>query len=269
MNHDRARRMAATALLACAPLAFVLATRREARADDRSGVLETRHRTFETPQHFMFELRFGPYRPDIDSDPTLHGATPYGDTFGTPPHLMLGLELDYQAYRIPHLGTIGPGLSVAHVGISRQAGFVTPHTSPDGTVVTSSAESTSFEIFPMYAVAVFRADVFARDYHVPLVPYLKAGAGLAFWRGYNDAGTSSVGGIAAKGHTFGTHVAVGLAFNLNGLDQYTARNFDTAVGVNNTYLYWEYYASALNGIGQTDALRVGNSSWVMGLAFEF
>jgi hypothetical protein len=132
-----------------------------------------------------------------------------------------------------------------------------------------SSEDTSLEIFPMYLAAVFRADVFMKEYRVPLVPYLKAGPALAFWRAYNDQGTSNVGGVAGKGHTFGTNLALGLAFHLNVLDEYTARNFDNAMGVNHTYLYWEYYSLALTGIGQSDALRVGNNSWVLGLAFEF
>jgi hypothetical protein len=238
---------------------------RTAAADDRSGILTPQHRTFESPQHWMFELRFGPYRPDIDSDPALNGATPYNDVFGTPPHLYYGIELDYQLYRIPGIGTLGPGISIGRVGISRQAAFATPRA--DGQTV--SAENTSLEIFPMTAVGVLRVDHFMRENHVPLVPYAKAGLGLAFWRGYSDSGTTVVDGVAAKGHTFGTHFALGLSLHLNGLDSYAARNFDNAMGVNHTYLYFEYYMSNLTGIGQSDALRVGNSSWVLGLSFEF
>ena len=245
-------------------VSFVLAER-DARAQDRSGVLDTHHHEFESPQNFVLELRLGPYRPNIDSDPALNGARPYDQVFGDSEHLYLGVEFDWQAYRIPHLGTLGPGFSVAHVGISTPAPFAQPRT--DG--VTASAENTSLEIFPMYVVGVFRADVFMRDYRIPIVPYLKAGMGMAFWRGYNDAGTTTVNNVAAKGHTFGTHIAIGAGLCLNGFDEYTARNFDNAVGVNHTYLYWEYYVSNLTGIGQVDALRVGNSSWMMGLAFEF
>jgi hypothetical protein len=44
---------------------------------------------------------------------------------------------------------------------------------------------------------------------------------------------------------------------------------DNATGINNTYVYFEYYALALNGIGQDSPLRVGTTSWAMGLPFEF
>ena len=121
----------------------------------------------------------------------------------------------------------------------------------------------------MTVVGVFRFDMLMKEFRVPLVPYFKAGLGYALWRGYNDSGTTKVNGISAAGHTLGTNLAVGIAFNLNVLDEYTARNFDEAMGVNHTYLYAEYYSLDLSGIGQTSALRVGNSSWCTGLAFEF
>ena len=44
---------------------------------------------------------------------------------------------------------------------------------------------------------------------------------------------------------------------------------DNAVGINHTYLFLEYYWSELNGIGQTNPLRVGTESWAAGLSFEF
>jgi hypothetical protein len=235
-----------------------------AGAQDRSGVLTPTHRTYESPQNFMLELRFGPYRPDIDSDPALHGATPYNNVFGSPEHFMMALEFDWQALRIPHVGTIGPGLSFGRVAIGRQAQLSMPVNGQ-----TQAAEDTNLEILPMTLVGVFRFDMPMREYRIPLVPYVKAGAGYALWRGYNDTGTTVINGVAAKGHTLGTAIAVGLAFNLNVLDEYTARNFDEAMGVNHTYFYAEYYSLDLTGLGQTSALRVGNSSWAMGLAFEF
>jgi hypothetical protein len=237
---------------------------RSARAQDRSGILSPTHRNYESPQNFMLELRFGPYRPDVDSDPTLHG-TPYNDVFGSPEHFMMAAEFDWQAYRIPHVGTIGPGISFGRVSIGRQAQLATPTASG----ITTASEDTNLEIFPMTLVGVFRFDMPMREARIPLVPYVKAGLGYALWRGYNDTGTTVVNGVSAKGHTLGTDIAVGLAFNLNVLDEYTARNFDERMGVNHTYLYAEYYSLDLTGIGQSSALRVGNSSWCAGLAFEF
>jgi hypothetical protein len=53
-------------------------------------------------------------------------------------------------------------------------------------------------------------------------------------------------------------------------DEYAAKNFDEAMGVNNTYLFGELMRSDLSGLGiQSSPLRVGESTWVAGLAFEF
>jgi hypothetical protein len=137
-----------------------------------------------------------------------------------------------------------------------------------------SAENTSLQIFPFYAVAVLRVDVLDKELRIPIVPYVKGGIGMALWRAYNDGGTSSVGSIQGKGHTVGTQVALGISFDLNALDEHTARNFDNAVGVNHTYVFAETYVSALTGLGQSHAMYVGNGSFTapalaFGLAFEF
>ena len=44
---------------------------------------------------------------------------------------------------------------------------------------------------------------------------------------------------------------------------------DNAVGINNTYIYAEYYWLLMNGFGASDALYVGSNSYALGLAFEF
>ena len=48
-----------------------------------------------------------------------------------------------------------------------------------------------------------------------------------------------------------------------------AKNLDESAGINHTYLYAEWMLAAYSGIGQQNALRVGTSTWVAGLAFEF
>jgi hypothetical protein len=232
-----------------------------ASAQERSNVLESRHHKYESPQNFAFELRFSPYRPDIDGDPALHGATPYHDIFGSMPRLLIAAEFDWQALRIPHVGTLGPGISVGYTSMSAPA----PLANQPGL----SGENTSIDIFPFYAVAVLRFDVVTKELRVPLVPYAKAGVGYALWRAYNDGGTSQAGGVPGKGHSFGTQVAAGVALHLNAFDEYAARNLDNTMGVNNTYLFWEYYSLDLTGFSNGNTLRVGSSSWAAGLAFEF
>lgn len=256
--------MNARYLVAFAIASVALGISRQASAQDRSGALESRHRKFESPQNFAFELRFSPYRPDIDSDPALHGQRPYRDLFGTMPRLMISAELDWQVVRIPHFGTIGPGISAGYTSMGALAPLLKDPS-------TLSGENTGLDIFPFYLVAVARADVVTRELNIPLVPYAKAGLGYALWRAYNDSGTSSQRGtgVTGKGHTYGTQLAFGVALHLNVFDQYSSRNLDNTMGVNNTYLFWEYYSADLTSFGSTTALRVGNTSWAAGLAFEF
>jgi hypothetical protein len=215
---------------------------------------------FRTAQNFALELRFSPYRPQIDDDPALNGQKPFETNFGTAPRLSIGAELDWQTLRIPHVGTIGPGLGVGLVTMGRTVRTISGR---------ESGDETNLSIYPFWAVAVLRADAFWRDMGIPLVPYGKAGVGLALWRASNSAGTSSDSNVSGKGHSFGTNFALGLAFALDALDPGASRNMDNAIGINNTYLYLEAYWLTLNGLGQTNALHVGTNTWATGLAFEF
>jgi hypothetical protein len=237
----------------------------------------------ESPQHFAFELRFAAFHPEIDSDPSLGGNTPYADTFGTRhlnsagtqkvapsdepgPQLLGGAEFDWQALRIPFLGTLGPGLGVEYMKQTTKAAYASPQ--PDGSTI--SGEDTSIEIIPFYGVAVLRADVFWRNWGIPIVPWAKLGIGYALWRASNTLGTSTYNGISGTGHSLGTHVALGVGLNLNVFDGYAAKNFDTSVGVNNTYLFAEWTREDLNGLGiQSDPMHVGGTAWTFGLALEF
>jgi hypothetical protein len=250
--------------VAAAAAAVASADAPHARASEPSELLGPRHKRFESPQRFAFELRFSPYSPDIDSEPGLSGA-PYQSVFGTMKRLMIGAELDWQVIRIPFLGTLGPGAFVGYTTMSAKAGLKVPHV--DGR--TTSDEDTSLDIFPMGVVAVLRADTFWKDAGIPIIPYAKLGPAFALWRAYNETGTSVAAGTDGKGHTNGFVWALGAMFSLNFLDPYAARNFDNELGVNNTTIFAEYYSLDLTGFGQSNALRVGQNGWAFGLAFEF
>jgi hypothetical protein len=233
---------------------------RAARADD-AVVIDSHRRDLSSPQHFAFELRGALYQPRVDSDPSLKNS-PYTATFGNTPLLELAVEMDWQAFRIPYLGTIGPGLSAGLVSAGGKATRV-DNGQPSG-------EDTGLTIYPFYGVAVLRADVFMRELRVPLVPYAKAGIGVALWRASNSLGTSTgPNGVAGKGSTWGTQFALGIALQLNAFDPHAARELDNSTGVNNTYLFAEYMAADLTGLSQKHALYVGSHSPVFGLAFEF
>jgi hypothetical protein len=265
--------------VARAPLALVcalsasLASATALAQENREDALGGRHRKYESPQHFAIELRLSPfYYPDVDSEPDLHGCKPFAGIFGTSPSLLFSGEFDWQAIRIPHLGTLGPGVGAGVVSFSAAApnAGATSSSGCDGTS-SPSGESTTLNIYPFYAVAVLRADALWKELGVPFVPYAKLGPAMAFWQASNTLGTSKdKAGSLGQGFTLGTQLALGVAFNLNVLDEYTARNFDQSMGVNGTYLFVEFTDANLDGLWvQPNALRVGDATWTFGLAWEF
>jgi hypothetical protein len=254
------------ALLAAACGVGLMAFCSEARAQyagNELGDVKTKH--FESKQRFALEFRFAPYSPQIDSGPGVTGS-PYASVFGSAPQFEFAAELDWQVLHIPHFGSIGPGASFGYTSASTPAPFTN---CPPAPASCQSGENTKLEIFPMYLVAVLRADVFLKDFHIPLVPYAKAGVGLAFWRASNDVGTSTYNGVAGNGHTWGTHFAFGLALSLNWLDPRASRSLDESVGINNVSLFGEWMFATLNNFGSKDTLYVGTSTFVGGLSLEF
>jgi hypothetical protein len=236
--------------------------------------LTARHKTYESPQNFAFELRVGPYHPRVDTAPELGQKGPYQAEFGDGMRWEVSAEFDWQAARIPHLGTIGPGLSVGYTSSSALAPLVHPVNGQ-----TMSGESTYLTIYPFYLVAVLRIDVLSRELRIPLVPYVKAGLGLGLWNASNSAGTSYytiknaqgqvTSSVEGVGKTWGEDFAVGMALELNFLGRRASQGFDNATGVNHTFIFGELQDYNLTGILQTHAMYVGNQNWVVGLGFEF
>jgi hypothetical protein len=213
----------------------------------------------ESPQYGALEIRFGRYIPAVDSSVS---GTPFQDTFGDSNRYMFGLEADWQLVRIPHLGTFGPGIGW---GYTRATGLARLTADPS----KFSGETTALSVMPFYAVGVLRADVLARDFGIPLVPYAKLGIGYALWWA-SDAGiTSRVNGVLGRGVSYGPQYGLGLMFLLDELDPQTARDADNSLGINNSYIFGELFGSQLDDFGSKKGMNVGANSWVLGLAIEF
>lgn len=219
--------------------------------------------SFDSPQHFALEVRVGQYPPNIDDE--FGGTGPYKQVFGSKKRWMGGLEFDYQVLRIPYVGTLGPGLSWGYTTMSAD-------TTISGTT-EKSEEKTSLWIMPMSLAAVLRVDVLAEELRVPLVPTFKLGFACALWSTSNGSGTSRYEtgdtSILGRGTSYGWNLGLGLALRLDPIDRHAARQLDNSVGINHSYLFVEWAHSKLDGFGSGDMLRVGTSSWVAGLAFEF
>ena len=236
---------------------------RPARAQSfasEAELVEGSHR-FRSPQRFAFEVTFGPYRPDVDSE--FDGKrTPYASYFGTSDHLLMRAEFDYQVWR--GFGSLGIGLGTGYFSVSGTA----PIANQMGVF---SADQSNLKVIPMSLSAVYRFDYFLETRKFPLVPFAKLGLDYAYWQitdGNGNIATDGMGGHA-RGGTPGWHVAGGLALVLDFLDPDAAHDFDEDMGVNHTALTFEFFHSDISGLGQSNRLHVGDNNWTLGLLLEF
>jgi hypothetical protein len=220
---------------------------------------------YRSPQYFAFELKFGPYRPNVDSEFDRNGVevrTPYKDYFGNGNHLLTQIELDWQVFR--GFGSIAIGASVGYFSVTGTAPLGTNTGLPSG-------DTSNFRVIPTSLSAVYRFDRLLEARNIPLVPYGKLGLDYAFWQitdGNGEIAHDAMGN-AGSGGTRGWHASAGLAIVLDFLDPEAARDFDADLGVNHTALTIDYTYANISGLGQANRLHVGDTTWAIGLLLEF
>ncbi len=211
--------------------------------------------------HFFFELRFGPYSPEVDEE-FGGAATPYADFFDTDPQFYFGLEIDWRPLYLPYVVSIGPGFGW---GVTSTSANTKLESDPN-----AEAESeTGLTIFPMHLSAVARFDGPLREMNVPIVPYIKAGFGFGMWTISRPDGSADIEGTSPEGSSYGLHLAVGGSIALNAFDPSTAMAMREDTGIRYAYIYGEWMWTNLDGIGSTPQLHIGTSTAVFGLALEF
>ncbi len=210
------------------------------------------------PTHFLFEARFGAYAPRVDEE-FGSGLTPYAAFFGTSPKFYFGVELDWLPLRIPYVGSVGIAFGWGRVKSTAKA----------KTSTGDAGSDTSLLINPMYADAVVRFDGLLRRAGVPFVPYVKGGLGIGMWQATGPSGTSAVGTVTGEGTTLGLHLGIGGALALNSFDRRTAMAMRHESGIDHAYLWGEWMLADLDGFGAKDAMHVGASAGVAGLAIEY
>lgn len=217
----------------------------------------------ESPRDMMLEIKFGPFRPSIDSE--FGGSGPYSKVFGSGQVLLTRLEFDYEFFK--KFGVIAVGGSI---GFAKDSG--------KGLLATGekSNDTTTFYLFPMTLDLIYRFDWLAQKYNVPLVPSVKAGFDYYIWwitngtgkiPQYKDPVTGKVS--QGRGGTFGGHVTFGLAFLMDWLAPDMAQTFDTDMGVNNTYLFAEFTMAWINDFKAKKSLDLSSKTFLFGLGFEF
>ena len=118
------------------------------------GNADTNH---TTPQDISVELRFGPYRPAL---PNVTGDIPsFGDELGRNNRVLLGIEADWQALRIPKILNVGPGVGMGYTRLSNWR-YGTSN---------SIGYSATLKFMPQWLWAVMRVDVLQQKLGVPVV----------------------------------------------------------------------------------------------------
>jgi hypothetical protein len=244
-------------------LALTAAAPRSAAAqsfDSEASIVEGEHTT-RSPQQFAVELRFGPYKPNVDGE--FNGARhPYRDFFGDDSHLLTQLEVDYEFFH--GFGTLAAGIGAGYFSVTGKS----PVASGTGEL---SADTSTLKVIPFSLSAVYRFDRLLETRHFPLVPYGKLGLDYAYWQitdGNGDIATDGNGG-RGRGGTLGWHAAVGMAFVLDMFDPEAARDFDADLGVNHTALVFELSHADISGLGQSNRLHLGDTTWSLGLLIQF
>jgi hypothetical protein len=216
---------------------------------------------YHSPQHFAFEVKFGPYKPDVDSE--FNGARmPYDRYFGSSRRLLSQVEFDWQVFH--GFGSVALGVGAGIFSVTGQA--------PLGTNTGQlSGDTSTFRVAPFSASVIYRFDYFLQQRDFPFVPYAKGGLDWAYWQitdGNGEIAHDAMGN-SGRGGTLGWHATAGVALVLDWLDPEAARDFDADLGVNHTAITFEYTHADISGLGRSDRLHVGDTTWALGLLLEF
>jgi hypothetical protein len=230
-----------------------------------------------SPQRFAFELKLGPYLPDVDRKWSGAGPGPYKTIFGRTdsqgnvtkdplPGVMTALAFEWQFIYLA--GPFLLGTQIAYFRDSARAPFAQPE---PGQNTRSAADKVTFEMFPISLLLGYRFELLADRYKVPLIPYAKAGLTYAFWwtrDGNRKIATNTVG-QKGRGGVWGWQVNPGLMLRLDFIEPGTAKKLDQSTGINHTYLFGELQYARIDNFGVGSAIELGDLTGFAGLGMEF
>jgi hypothetical protein len=212
----------------------------------------------ESPKRFAVELKFGPYYPDVDTEPGV--GSPYEDVFGEKQTFMFLAEFDWQFLQLPGIN-LGIGLLAGY--------FQDTGKGLDPDTGEQAGEETQLKVLPGHFDAIIRVDALPRFTKVPLVPFVKAGISYYIWWVENGRGIGRYEGTTGYGGTWGWNFSAGLMLLLDFFEPSAARTFDQEAGVNNSYLYADFFMARIDNFGDRNKLNLSDYTWTVGLAIEF
>lgn len=208
--------------------------------------------SFESSEHFAFELRIGPYIPDFQNA-ALNDAF---DTFYPGDDgLMWELELDVVAFSVPDVVDLGIG---GLVGRANYSGKTLELAALQAGNAVQTDEKSTFRIIPMALMATARIDALPRLLNVPFIFTGKLGYEWAHYSA--EAGTSN----EKTGIAHGLRWAAQVALDLDTFEPSQARMMDEEWGINHSFVFFEYY-----GFMPSSGLEIGAKTWCAGLGFMF
>lgn len=220
----------------------------------------------DSPQYGAFELKFGPYKPAVDDNPSLRQSRPYKSIFNDDTMFLFVLELDWQFIH-------PPGVSL---GVGGTIGFMQTYARSKiaGSDDEESIDYTVLNIIPFSALLVARVDALPTYANFPLVPYFKIGFNWYLYWILAGGDTAITDGQKGRGGTLGWQFSPGLAIQLDRFDQKSARTFDNEVGVNHSYIFIEFLWAFVNRFGDSDYMNFSTNTFgkmtiMAGLCLEF
>lgn len=212
--------------------------------------------TAESPKWGTFEVRVGQYLPDVDAE--FDGAaTPFADVYGTDrgwfPKILASYTLLDRFVQVD----VGLGTGWFRLeGKGRQQAQSTDPVTGDPLFdpVTGdpiyewvpSRDTTKFNVIPATLALTVRVDGAAERWPVPLSVYGRVALERYHWWVTDGSGSESESG-ATNGWSFGG----GVAFLLDFVDPYLARELEADSGVNDTWLYFEVERSRVDDFGSS------------------
>ncbi|MGC8928029.1 MAG: MXAN_2562 family outer membrane beta-barrel protein [Myxococcota bacterium] len=220
----------------------------------------------ESERTFGVSIDAGDFKPsEIDKEKGLK-SRPYKDIFNDRSELMFKFGIDYNLFQ--RFGTLSIG---GATGFWQVVGKGIYNYQTD--TLQKSPDTTVFNITPVELNLIYKFDYYSSTVNIPLVPYVKGGLDYyIFWitdsRGdvsrYQNSEGKTFEGYGGK---YGYHYAGGLMFLLDWIDRETASDFDMEFGVNNSYIFIEFYKAKIDGFG-ADGFDLSNSGLFFGLYLD-